>query len=213
MSFFSQVKQLIYDAVSELWVSAPGDAANGLDIDVTRLPVDGTTGANASATLVGKYWDDGNYHEIGSEDDYVGGHALHVHVTNYPGVNVTESNPLQGLMDQSNYIIATDGAVEPKFAAIAAASSGNNTVVAAVADKNIKVLALTLSASAAVNAKFQSAAGGTDLTGLYYLTTNSQLVLPYCKLGWFETAASALLNLSLSGAVPVGGCLTYIEVA
>jgi hypothetical protein len=63
-----------------------------------------------------------------------------------------------------------------------------------------------------VNAKFQSGAGGTDLTGLYYLAANGGMVLPYNKLGWFETAVSALLNLNLSGAIPVGGCITYIEV-
>jgi hypothetical protein len=102
--------------------------------------------------------------------------------------------------------------MSPKFAVISAGTSGNNTIVAAVANKKIRVLALTLSFSDAVNAKFQSGASGTDKTGLFYGTTNTQIVLPYNKLGWFETAASALLNLNLSGAVPVGGCLTYIEV-
>jgi len=103
-------------------------------------------------------------------------------------------------------------ALTPKFAAIAASSSGNNTIVAAVSNKKIRVLSMTLSASAAVNGKFQSAAGGTDLTGLFYFAANGGMVLPHNPQGWFETAASALLNLNLSGAVAVGGCLTYIEV-
>jgi hypothetical protein len=118
-----------------------------------------------------------------------------------------------GTRDRTDRICDNTGSIVPKFAVIAAASSGNNTLVAAVSDKKLRVLALTLSASAAVNAKFQSAAGGTDLTGLYYLAANGGVVLPYNKLGWFETAASALLNLNLSAAVAVGGCLTYIEVA
>jgi hypothetical protein len=102
--------------------------------------------------------------------------------------------------------------VEPQDITISASSNGNNTIVAATTGKKIRVLALILSFSAAVNAKFQSGAGGTDKTGLFYGTTNTQIVLPYNKLGWFETAAGALLNLNLSGAVPVGGCLTYIKV-
>jgi hypothetical protein len=99
-----------------------------------------------------------------------------------------------------------------RFATISASSSGNNTIVAASANKKIRVLSLTLTFSGGVNAKFQSAAGGTDKTGLIYGVTGVPFVLPYNKLGWFETAASALLNLNLSAAVAVGGCLTYIEV-
>jgi hypothetical protein len=103
-------------------------------------------------------------------------------------------------------------ALTPKFAAIAAASNGNNTVVAAVADKKLRVLAVQLVASAAVNAKWQTAAGGTDLTGLAYLAANGGYVLPFNPVGWFETGSNALLNLSLSGAVAVGGSLVYVEV-
>jgi hypothetical protein len=38
------------------------------------------------------------------------------------------------------------------------------------------------------------------------------LVLPYNPLGWFETAAGALLNLELGGNVSVDGALVYQEV-
>lgn len=99
-----------------------------------------------------------------------------------------------------------------KYSKIAASSTGNNTVVAAVTGKKIRVLAVNFSASAAVNVKFQSGAGGTDITGLYYLAANGGFVLPYNPLGWFETAAASLLNLNLSGDVAVGGSVTYIEV-
>lgn len=100
----------------------------------------------------------------------------------------------------------------PKFAAIAASSSGNNTLVAAVNPKKIRVLALSLISNGTVNVKFQTGAGGTDLTGLYYLVANAGFVLPYNPTGWFETASNTLLNANLSGAVAVGGCLTYVEV-
>jgi hypothetical protein len=36
--------------------------------------------------------------------------------------------------------------------------------------------------------------------------------LPYNPAGWFETADNAALNLELSAAVSVDGCLTYVEV-
>lgn len=95
------------------------------------------------------------------------------------------------------------------YAAIAASSSGNNTIVSAVGTRKIVCLAAALMATSAVNAKWQSGAGGTDLTGLFYLAANGGFVLPLNDEGWFETAAGALLNLNLSGAVAVGGVLVY----
>lgn len=100
----------------------------------------------------------------------------------------------------------------PKFAAISASSSGNNTLVAAVTSKKVRVVALALVGAGAVNAKFQSGAGGTDLTGLFYLTYGGGIVLPFNPVGYFETASNTLLNLNLSAATAVGGCLTYVEV-
>lgn len=102
--------------------------------------------------------------------------------------------------------------VTPKFATIAASASGNNTLVAAVTSKKIRVLAAVFMSNGAVNAKFQSGAGGTDLTGLFYMVANTGAALPFNPAGWFETASNTLLNLNLSGAVAVGGCITYIEV-
>lgn len=100
----------------------------------------------------------------------------------------------------------------PKFAAISASTSGNNTLVAAVVSKKIRVLALSLSSNGTVNAKLQDGAGGTDVTGLYYLVATAGFVLPFNPVGWFETSSNTLLNLNLSAAIAVGGCLTYIEV-
>lgn len=101
---------------------------------------------------------------------------------------------------------------EAKFAAIDVAGSGDNTIVAAVTGKKIRVLALFLVASAAVTVRFESGAGGTALTGQMQLGANGVLVLPENANGWFQTAAAALLNLELSGAVSVDGGLVYLEV-
>lgn len=101
----------------------------------------------------------------------------------------------------------------PKFAKIAAASSGNNTVIAAVTGKKIRVLSYNFMGNGAVNAKFQDGAGGTDLTGLKYIAAAGQgISVAHSPVGWFETTANTLLCLNLSGAVAVGGEIVYVEV-
>lgn len=103
-------------------------------------------------------------------------------------------------------------ALVPKFAKINAGTNGNNTLVAAVTAKKIRVLSVYVVSSGTVNGKFQSAAAGTDLTGLSYMVVNSGFVLPFNPIGWFETIAGELLNLNLSAGVTVGGSLTYVEI-
>lgn len=114
--------------------------------------------------------------------------------------------------DETSTIYDGATALTPKFATIAASTSGDNTIVAAVVGKKIRVLAVQVNASAAVNYKWQSGAGGTDITGLNYAAANGGYVLPYSPIGWFETASNTLLNLNLSAANAVGGSITYIEV-
>lgn len=113
---------------------------------------------------------------------------------------------------ESNQMTAGGTLVTPKFATISASTSGNNTLIAAVTGKKIRVLAVAFMANGTVNAKFQTGAGGTDLTGLFYMVANTGAALPYNPAGWFETGTAALLNLNLSAAIAVGGCITYIEV-
>jgi hypothetical protein len=114
--------------------------------------------------------------------------------------------------------VATDAIMDgvtpltPKFAALAAAGSGDNTLVAAVASKKIRVHAIFMVAAAAVTARFESGAGGTALTGQMALAANGGFVLPFNPAGWFETASNTLLNLELSGAISVAGSLVYTEV-
>lgn len=98
-----------------------------------------------------------------------------------------------------------------KYAAINVASSGDNTVVAAVAGKKISVLQVWMMAGAAVTARFESGAGGTALTGQAEIAANGGFIMPFSNIGWFETASGSLLNLELSGAVNVDGVLAYIE--
>lgn len=101
----------------------------------------------------------------------------------------------------------------PKFVAIAAAGSGDNTLVAAVTGKKIRVLAgLVHMTGTAVTIRFESGASGTALTGQMTPVAGTSIQLPFCPLGHFETAATTLLNLELGGAQAVAGWLVYIEV-
>lgn len=102
----------------------------------------------------------------------------------------------------------------PKYAAVDAASSGDNTVVAALAENRIRVLAVFLiMTGTAITIRFESGAGGTALTGQMTPSQGGGFVLPYNPVGWFQTAVGELLNLELGGAQSVDGCIVYEEVA
>lgn len=123
----------------------------------------------------------------------------------------TSRVPVGAAMESSSLTIAGVN-VTPKFAVINASASGDNTLVAAVTSKKIRVLAAFLVAAGTVNTRFESGAGGTALTGQMPLVANTGFVLPFCPAGWFETASNTLLNLELSAAIAVHGSLVYIEV-
>lgn len=97
-------------------------------------------------------------------------------------------------------------------AAIDAASSGDNTIIAAVSGRKICVLGVAVVASAAVTVRFEDGAGGSALTGQMQLGANGGFVLPQAMDCWFETSAGALLNLELSGATSVDGVINYTVI-
>ena len=103
-----------------------------------------------------------------------------------------------------------------KRAKIDAAASGDNEVLAAVTGKKICVLGLILVAKEAVDVTVYSdvQAGGTALTGVISLADNEGFVLPpptNAGMHWFETASAKKLNIYLSAAKQVSGCLLYSE--
>ncbi len=104
-----------------------------------------------------------------------------------------------------------------KFAPIQLSATG--VIVAAVANKRIRVLSYVLSFSGSVNVKFQSTTGPVDLTGLLYGVANTVVPGSYAQngmdgqsLGLFQTVPGDSLTLNLSGSVAVGGHITYAEV-
>lgn len=97
-------------------------------------------------------------------------------------------------------------------AAIAASSSGDNTVVAAVSGKKIRVKAWAASNGAATPQNVKWRSGTTDITGLFYSTAigtiSSHGMAPVNEF-YFETAAGQALVLNLSAATAVGGSVQY----
>lgn len=143
-------------------------------------------------------------------DNIVSGNEAQVDVVTQPALDRLTDNV--GVALQTDAILSDTTALTPKFAVIDHASSGDNTLVAAVASRKIRVLSLWLVAAGAVTVRFESGAGGTALTGQASLGANAVLVLPFNPLGHFETAVNTLLNLELGGAVSVDGNLCYCEV-
>ena len=99
-----------------------------------------------------------------------------------------------------------------KRVAISASTLGNNTIVAAVANKRIRVYQVLLVAAGSVVVKFQDGAGGTDLTGPLTLAANVGFSSGWVPVGHFETTDGNLLNLNLSAGIVTGGWLIYGEV-
>ena len=103
---------------------------------------------------------------------------------------------------------ATDGGKALQFVPISTAASGATQLVAAAgAGVKIKVVSYVIVASAPVTVKFQSA--GVDLTGAMALAANGGVSVSGNTSHLFETAANAVLNINLGGAVQVSGHLAY----
>lgn len=100
-----------------------------------------------------------------------------------------------------------------KYAVIDAAGAGDNTLVAAVTGKKIRVLSYVLvnGHTSTQTVRFESGASGTALSGQAILGANGVVSAAFNPGGWFETAAGSLLNLELAGATTVDGHLSYIE--
>lgn len=112
---------------------------------------------------------------------------------------------------RNDQVVIEGKACTVNVAAINAAAAGNNTLVAAVSGKQIRVTAITLVCAGAVTVTFQSGAGGTALTGAMSFAANGGMDVDRTPPNYFcETAAGALLNMSLGGAVQVSGTLNYV---
>lgn len=107
--------------------------------------------------------------------------------------------------------------VLPKYAAVAASTAGDNSLVSAVSGKKIRVLSMMIIAGAAGNIYFTSSAAGTTIfggsTNKINLAANGGFCLPFSPVGWFENSSTnQALVMNASSTGPFSGGLTYIEV-
>lgn len=115
-----------------------------------------------------------------------------------------------GIVDDSSSMNDGRETVTPKFAVISESSSGSQEIVAAVANKRIRVLSYVIISNGTLNVKWQS--GSNDISGLLYLVSNTGASSGYHPKGHFQTSQGEALNLNLSGSVAIGGHISYIEV-
>jgi hypothetical protein len=112
-------------------------------------------------------------------------------------------------------------ALVPKFESLSTASTGNQALVAAVADKTIRVLSLQIIATASTNAIYINDATADlygdstrkiplDVTGA---TGPGGITLDFNPFGWFQTAAvNRPININLGSANGLIAICTYVEV-
>lgn len=191
-----------------------GSITSDSELPAAETPADNLTNATAAPRVNGLgYVFDGTAwdRQPGTTAD---GTLVNLGANNDVGINAgTNLIGRVSASSETTNIYEGTTALTPKFKVIDHAVSGDNELVAAVASKKIRVLGGLLIASAAVNARFESGAGGTALTGVMNLAANAGFQIPYIPVGNFETAANTALNLELSGAVSVDGWIVYIEVS
>lgn len=189
---------IIHDGGNAITVDGTVTANAGTNLNTSALALE--TGGNLAACAA----------SLATLDNCISGNEAQVDVITQPARDRLTDNV--GVALQTDVLLNDTTALTPKFAIIDAATSGDNTLVAAVTSKKIRVLSLVMVASGAVNVRFESGASGTALSGQMNLAANGGFTLPFNPLGWFETASGTLLNLELSGATSVDGMLTYVEV-
>lgn len=194
------------DGGGALTVDGTVSISGSVDTELTTADLDtgGGTDTRAVVGLVGSGSGGGALIPGDATD------GLYVNVRQIPAA--ARTTDAIAVAHQTDAIMNGATALTPKFAVIDNATSGDNTLVAAVASKKVRVLAAFLVAAAAVNVRFESGAGGTALTGQMNVGANGGFVLPFNPVGWFETASNTLLNMELSGATSCDGCLVYVEV-
>lgn len=102
---------------------------------------------------------------------------------------------------------STSGLTE---AAINAAASGDNTIVAAVAAQTVRVMKLFLTVAQACTLTFKSGAG-TSLTGAITLSAGASIVLDLDGEPWFTTGSGSAFVINLSAAVQMSGRIYYTQ--
>ena len=100
----------------------------------------------------------------------------------------------------------------PRKTAAFDVAAGTNTIVAAVADKRIRVLAIILTADISGTVKFITAPA-TDISGTFSVSATGGFVLNENPSGWFETQAdNKALQVETATITSLDGLVIYQEV-
>jgi hypothetical protein len=171
-----------------------GDATNGLDVDVTRMPADATE-LPAAAALA----------------DATANPTV-------PGVGAYLMTYNGSTWDRmTTPVAACDDPSRVTSVAIDTASSGNVELVALTSSQIVYVCGYDVQAHGTVGVQFiygtgtACATGETNLTGVYNLEAREGLVRSNGGAVQFKTAASNALCIELSAAIQVSGVLTYVK--
>lgn len=123
---------------------------------------------------------------------------------------VADNDRVDALFDRNGYQ-RVRGDFDPSFADINDASSGDNTIVAAVgAGKRIAVWAVLVVSDGTVDVRFEDGAGGTAFTGQIPLQAREGFAHAAGGLvPLWVGSANTLLNLELSAAINVHGHVSY----
>lgn len=104
---------------------------------------------------------------------------------------------------------STAGASGLTSAKVDFAASGDNVIVAAVANKTVKLYKIMVVFADAVDVIFYDGAAGTALTGLMSISAGGSIVLDFDGEPWFEASAGNALVMNLSDAIQVSGRAYY----
>lgn len=189
---------LAYVYNGSTWDRLRGSTTNGLYADLRALAGNTiSTGNGASGTGVQRV-------TIANDS------------TGVVGLNAG-TNLIGKTVDAPNIGVAYNGttSLTVTYTPIAAATSGDNTLLAGTSAKKTYVLAMALVASAAVNLYIKDGTSGTVIfggsTNKVQLAANGGFVLPYNPIGWFANATTnQALVMNLSGAVAVSGTLVTV---
>lgn len=119
--------------------------------------------------------------------------------------------PVVSSRAQSDALQVGGDLVTPTFAPISTNQIGDQTIVAAVAGKQIRVLAYSVVVNAAVVLTWKSSVAGA-ISGPMSFAANGGIAPPYAPVGILQTVAGEALVLNLSVGVSIGGSVTYILV-
>lgn len=126
---------------------------------------------------------------------------------------VADNDRVDALFDRNGYQ-RVRGDMDPSFADINDATSGNNTIVAAqAAGKRIAVWSILIVSDGTVDVRWEDGAGGTAFTGQVPLQAREGYAISAGGLvPLFIGSAATLLNLELSAAINVHGFVSYTVV-